>query len=121
MAEDEPWKIYEQVLLDNTADLMGGVQDLHLLGEEDWRFVLLQYLVGVTYHKQSGQEGSLVDSMLVDKHDPMGQNIVLKVLRDAKFDQDLLFSLDFHDDPEPVVEVDKLLSVFADALQDAFS
>ena len=25
LAEDEPWKIYEQVLLDNTADLMGGV------------------------------------------------------------------------------------------------
>ena len=77
------WQEYAQVLTDNATDLMQAVQDLYTLGQEDWRFVVLQAIVGVFYNKR---EGSLIQSVIIDNHDKAVANLMCAVLRETKVD-----------------------------------
>ena len=71
------------MLTDNATDLMQAVQDLYTLGQEDWRFVVLQAIVGVFYNKR---EGSLIQSVIIDNHDKAVANLMCAVLRETKVD-----------------------------------
>ena len=39
--EKSAWDEFQQLLIDNAADIMQAVQDLYTLGQEDWRFAVL--------------------------------------------------------------------------------
>ena len=39
------------MLEDNSNDMMQGLNDIYSLGEDDWRFVLVQYVCGIFFNK----------------------------------------------------------------------
>ena len=77
------WQEYAQVLTDNATDMMQAVQDLYALGQEDWRFVILQYIIGVSYNKR---EGSLIQSVIINNADKTVANLMCALLRETKVD-----------------------------------
>ena len=78
--QTSPWQEFAQVLTDNATDMMQAVQDLYTLGQEDWRFVMVQFIIGVYYNKR---EGSLIQSVIIDGQDKTIANLFCTVLREG--------------------------------------
>ena len=81
---------------------MQGLHDLYALGEEDWRFLLVQYVCGIIYNQT--EDKKQINSCLVNKFESAQANLVSTILINAKIDTDAVFGQQI--DPETMVDID---------------
>ena len=78
------------------------MHDLYALGEEDWRFLLVQYVCGIIYNQT--EDKKQINSCLVNKFESAQANLVSTILINAKIDTDAVFGQQI--DPETMVDID---------------
>ena len=93
------------VMEDNGNDLMQGLHDLYKLGQEDWRFLLLQYVCGIYYNHTDDHQK--IQACIVDKFESAPSNLVLAILINAKIDIDLVFGQQV--DPDTMLDIDIII------------
>lgn len=95
---------------------MQGLHDLYALGEEDWRFLLVQYVCGIFYNKTDDRKQ--VNACLVDKYESAYANLASVILINAKIDTDQVFGQQI--DPETMIDIDIVVQSLAKGLRHIF-
>lgn len=86
---------------------------MYTLGEEDWRFLLQQYVCGVFYNKT--EDNTKITGCLVDKHESAPANLVVAILINAKIDSDTIFGSQV--DPDTMIDIDVIIQSLAKGLR----
>lgn len=75
------------------------------LGEEDWRFLLVQYVCGTFFNKS--EDKKQISSVLVDKFESAPANLVSVVLINSKIDTDIVFGQQI--EPDTFIDIDVVI------------
>ena len=84
---------------------MQGLHDLYYVGEEDWRFLLVQYVCGTFFNKT--EDKMLLNSVIVDKFESAPANLVSVILINCKIDTEIIFGQQI--EPETFVDLDVVI------------
>ena len=95
---------------------MQSLHDLYSLGEEDWRFLLVQYVCGIFYNKT--EDRKQINACLVDKFESAPANLVSIILINAQIDTDTVFSQQV--DPETLLSLDVVVQSISKGIRNIF-
>ena len=82
---------------------------MYTLGQEDWRFLIVQYVSGIFFNTndENLNYDKYVNSCLIDRHESAPANLVSVVLINAKIDTDQDFGQP--KDPETMLTIDVVI------------
>ena len=96
---------------------MQGLHDIYGLGEQDWRFLLVQYVCGIFYNKTPDKKQ--INACLVDKFESAPANLVSVILINSKIDTDAVFGQSMETDH--MIDIDVVIQSLTKGLRNILS